>query len=87
MTPNSRGRLVVDVRGFAPEFRRPLIFVVVDMLVDLDIQDELVVISDHDPNGLGYQIDLRRETRGRFAFSCDQRSDGAWVALIRRARV
>jgi uncharacterized protein (DUF2249 family) len=86
VTPVPLGRLVVDVRGFDPEFRRPILFAIVDKLVEFDTADELVVVSDHDPSGLGYQIDLRRETRGKFSFTCDQRSDGAWVALIRRAR-
>jgi uncharacterized protein (DUF2249 family) len=39
-------------------------------------------VCDHEPAGLGYQIDLRRETRGRFTFEYDQRADGAWVAFI-----
>ena len=41
------------------------------------------MVTDYEPSGIGYQIDLRRETRGKFEFSYDQRSDGAWVAFIR----
>jgi len=41
-------------------------------------------VCDHEPAGLGYQIDLRRETRGRFEFTYQKRSDGAWVALLRK---
>lgn len=77
------GGLMVDLRGFEPSLRRPLVFTLVDKLVDLECSDQLVLITDHEPAGLGYQIDLRRETRGRFEFSYDRRSDGAWVALIR----
>lgn len=86
MAPSSNGQLVLDVRGFDPALRRPLIFAVVDKLVELDSSDQLVLVTDHEPSGLGYQIDLRRETRGKFEFSYNTRSDGAWVALIRRRR-
>ena len=65
--------------------RRPLVFAVVDRMLEIDCRDSIVVISDHDPSGLGYQLDLRRESRGCFEFDCDQRTDGAWVAFIRRA--
>lgn len=84
MASGSRGRLVIDVRAFEPEFRRALLFAVVDKLVELGSRDQIILISDHDPSGLGYQIDLRRESRGIFEFSCDVRSDGAWVALLKR---
>jgi uncharacterized protein (DUF2249 family) len=57
--------------------------VLVDKLVELGTQEQLMVITDHEPSGIGYQIDLRKETRGKFEFSYDQRSDGAWVAFIR----
>lgn len=80
------GRLVVDVRSFDPEYRRAVLFAIVDKLVALGSRDEIVIISDHDPSGLGYQIDLRRESRGVFEFTSDVRSDGAWVALLQRKR-
>ncbi len=76
--------LVMDVRGVTPAMRRPLVFAVVDRMLEIDTSDSLVVICEHDPSGLGYQLDLRRETRGQFEFDCDQRLDGTWVALIRR---
>lgn len=50
----------------------------------MNAEDSLVVICDHEPAGLGYQIDLRRETKGMFEYYYDRRLDGAWVALIRR---
>jgi uncharacterized protein (DUF2249 family) len=78
-----RGQLVVDVRGLDVALRRPILFALVDKLVSLTAKDQLLVVTDHEPSGLGYQIDLRKETRGKFEFSYDQRSDGAWVAFIR----
>jgi len=65
--------LVMDIRGVTPSMRRPLVFAVIDRMVDLDCENSMVVICDHDPSGLGYQLDLRRESRGLFEFDCDQR--------------
>jgi len=78
-----QGRLVVDIRGMDSALRRPILFALVDKLVELGAQDQLMVVTDYEPSGIGYQIDLRRETRGKFEFSYDQRSDGAWVAFVR----
>jgi len=75
--------LVVDIRGFNPALRRTLVFSVVDTLLRLGSDDQLLLVCDHEPAGLGYQIDLRKESRGRFEFTYDRRSDGAWVALLR----
>ncbi len=76
--------LVLDVRGFTPGLRRPIVFTLIDRMLELDAADSLVVVCDHEPAGLGYQLDLRKETRGRYEYFYDQRMDGAWVALIRR---
>ncbi|HEY5541541.1 MAG TPA: DUF2249 domain-containing protein [Coriobacteriia bacterium] len=82
----SVGRLVVDIRAFDPALRRNLIFSVVDKFVELDCKDQLLLVTDHEPSGIGYQIDLRRESRGKFEFAYSQRSDGAWVAMISNRR-
>ncbi len=79
--------LVIDIRGLTPAFRRPLLFTVIDKMIDVGCTERLMVISDHEPAGLVYQMELRKETRGLFEFSYDQRLDGAWVAIIRRRSV
>jgi len=84
MSSASRGNLVLDIRAFDPSLRRAMIFSVVDKCVDLSCGDDLILVSDHDPSGIGYQIDLRKETRGYFEFTYGQRQDGAWTALLRR---
>ena len=81
-----RGQVLVDVRGLDSALRRPVIFAVVDKLVELAAKDQLLLVTDYEPSGIGYQIDLRKETRGKFEFSYDQRSDGAWCAFIRPKR-
>ncbi len=90
LTMNSGGGplngLVIDIRGFNPGLRRPMVFTIVDKMIEMDSDESLVVICDHEPAGLGYQLDLRKETRGRFEYFYDQRLDGAWVALIRKKR-
>ena len=75
-------RLMMDIRALTPALRRPLILATVDQLLSLGAAETVVVICDSEPAGLGYQMELRRETRGRVSYSYDQRLDGAWVALI-----
>jgi uncharacterized protein (DUF2249 family) len=82
MSKGGQGGLVVDIRGFEASKRRAMVFAIVDKLVELRTHEQLVLVCDHEPAGLGYQIDLRRETRGRFGFEYDRRKDGAWVAMI-----
>jgi len=86
MVSGASNGLVIDLRGFNPGLRRPMVFTVVDKMLEMDADDSLVVICDHEPAGLGYQLDLRKESKGRFEYFYDQRLDGAWVALIRRRR-
>ena len=83
MVSGAPNGLVLDVRGFTPGLRRPIVFTLVDKMLELDAEDSLVVICDHEPAGLGYQLELRKGTKGRFEYFYDQRMDGAWVALIR----
>jgi len=82
--PNRSGRLVVDIRDFDPGMRRALVFSVVDTIAHANCDDQVVFVCDHEPAGLGFQIDLRKETRGVFEFTYDQRSDGAWVAHLKK---
>lgn len=86
MVTGAPNGLVVDIRGFTPGLRRPVVFMLVDKILEYDADDSVVVICDHEPAGLGYQLDLRKETRGRFEYFYDQRMDGAWVAIIKRKR-
>lgn len=76
--------LVVDLRGLMAAAQRPVVFAVIDTLLALDCHDSIVLVCDHDPSAIGYQLDLRRQSRGCYEFDCDRRADGAWVALIRR---
>ena len=77
------GMLTVDIRAMRPDMRRPVLFSLVDRLVALGWNGELLLVCEHEPAGLTYQLDLRKETRGRFEYEINRRSDGAWVALIR----
>lgn len=75
--------LVVDLRGLDSPLRRPLVFCLIDKLVAERCGNSVVLVTEHEPAGLVYQIDLRRETRGRFESTYDQRSDGAWVCILK----
>lgn len=80
----SNSQVVVDVRAAAPDTRNAFLFAVVDRLLEIDSPDDIVLICDHDPSSLCYQLDLRAESRGQFEFETGQRRDGAWAAIIRR---
>lgn len=84
---NDSSGLFVDIRGFDPSLRRAMVFGIVDKLVAMGSDDQLILVCDHEPAGLAYQIDLRRESRGRFEYTSDRRSDGAWVAILRPKHV
>ena len=85
--PGADGMLTVDIRAMRPDMRRPMLFSLVDRLVGLGFDGELLLVCEHEPAGLTYQLDLRKETRGRFEYDISRRSDGAWVALIRPKKV
>jgi uncharacterized protein (DUF2249 family) len=80
---NGISELKIDLRGVDAAIRRTLVFSILDKLVELGASEEVVLVCDHEPAGLGYQIDLRRETRGLYEFSYNQRGDGAFVAFLR----
>ena len=75
--------LIIDVRAFTPALIGPLLTEIVDQLIAAEAPDAMMVITDSQPAGLGYQFELRRESRGKVEFTYDQRRDGAWVAIIR----
>lgn len=79
-----RGQLVIDIRALDPAAKRPIIFAIVATLLETGCSDDLLIVCEHEPAGLAYQLDLRRETRGLFTYSFTQRSDGAWVAMVQR---
>lgn len=77
------GNVTLDIRDLRPELRRPLIFSLIDRLVSLGWDGQLLLVCEHEPAGITYQLDLRKETRGMFEYTYDKRSDGAWVVFIR----
>ena len=77
-----RAEIILDISSASPQLRRPLIDGVVAGLLGSGATDTVSIIYDHEPVGLGYELELRRETRGRFDFSAVQRSDGCWVARL-----
>lgn len=81
-----RGQILVDMRGFDTALKRPFLLALVDKMVEFEAQDQMLLISDHEPSAITAQIDLRKESRGKFECSCEQRSDGAWVAFVRPRR-
>jgi uncharacterized protein (DUF2249 family) len=74
--------VVVDITSTTPSMRKPLIDAILREAIASDAGDSLVIVYDHEPVGLGYELELRKDTRGRFDFSAMQRTDGCWVARL-----
>ena len=74
--------VVLDVSTASAAIRRPLIDAAIRSVMDSLGGDALLIVYDHEPVGLGYELELRRETRGRFDFTATRRTDGCWVARL-----
>ena len=74
--------VTLDVSTASAPIRRPLIDAAIRSVMDSPAGDALLIVYDHEPVGLGYELELRRETRGRFDFSATRRTDGCWVARL-----
>lgn len=80
----SHCEIVLDIRCASTEAQKQLVTAVLDALLGLDAADSLLIITNHDPSGIAYSVDLRRETRGKFHFSSEERADGSFVTTFRR---
>ena len=76
--------VTLDLSEASATIRRPLIDAAIRAIMDSLGDDILLVVYDHEPVGLGYELELRRETRGRFDFTATRRTDGCWVARLSR---
>jgi uncharacterized protein (DUF2249 family) len=74
--------VTLDITSASPALRKPLIDAVLRESLVVDSGDGLVIVYDHEPVGLGYELELRKDTRGRFDFAATQRNDGCWVARL-----
>ena len=74
--------VTLDVSEASAAIRRPLIDAAIRASMDSLGGDAILIVYDHEPVGLGYELELRRETRGRFDFTATRRTDGCWVARL-----
>ncbi len=77
-----RSQVVLDITSATPALRRPLIDAVLRESMASGLPDVLTIIYDHEPVGLGYELELRKDTRGKFEFAATQRNDGCWLARL-----
>lgn len=76
--------VVFDVRALIPSYRHTLILSVLEQMGQLSPQTPLWIVNDHNPQGLGFELEMRPETRDRFEFDSEAQPDGSWLAKIRR---
>lgn len=76
--------VIFDVRALIPSYRHQLIFSVLGQIGDLSPQTPLWIVNDHNPQGLGFELEMRPETREKYDFESDPQPDGSWIAKITR---
>ncbi|MDO8692451.1 MAG: DUF2249 domain-containing protein [Dehalococcoidia bacterium] len=76
--------VIFDVRALIPSHRHPLVFSVLEQLAQLSPQTPLWIVNDHNPQGLGFELDMRPETRDRYDFESESQPDGSWLAKMKR---
>jgi uncharacterized protein (DUF2249 family) len=70
---------VVDVRSLEPRTRHPLIFKTLD---GLKAGEALLLVNDHDPKPLFYQIQAERP--GQVSWEPQEQGPERWAILITR---
>lgn len=73
--------VTLDVRETPPWERHPMIFDAFDALA---VGQTLVLVNDHDPRPLHYQ--LMHEREGRFQWESAQKGPREWVATIQKVK-
>lgn len=71
--------ITLDVRDLPPWERHPKIF---ELLDGFQSGDALILINDHDPRPLHYQLMMERA--GQFEYSSKEKGPKEWVATIKR---
>lgn len=76
--------VIFDVRALIPSHRHPLIFSVLEQIAQLSPQTPLWIVNDHNPQGLGFELEMRPETREKYDFEAEPKEDGSWLAKMKR---
>ncbi len=84
MAPERPEAVTFDVRALIPSYRHQLIFSVLSQMAELAPQTPLWIVNDHNPQGLGFELEMRPETREKFDFESEAQADGSWIAKIKR---
>lgn len=74
--------VTLDITSTTPALRRGLIDAVLREVLGSGANDTVTLVYDHEPVGLGYELELRKDTRGRFDFTAMQRNDGCWIVRL-----
>ncbi|MBU2008631.1 MAG: DUF2249 domain-containing protein [Chloroflexi bacterium] len=71
--------MTLDVRSMPPWERRPKILEIFESLAP---GDSLLLVNDHDPRPLSYQ--LMMEHSGRFQWNSQEKGPQHWEAIIKK---
>ena len=73
--------LTLDVRSMPPWERHPKIF---DTFDGLKAGETLMLVNDHNPKPLHYQLIHERE--GQFEWTSEEKGPQEWVAIIKKVK-
>jgi len=76
---SSKGPIILDVRNIIPRERHPKIFNTFD---ELKAGEMMVLINDHDPKPLKYQLDAERT--GQMDWKYVEQGPDIWKVEIRK---
>ena len=83
MNDNITEALTIDVRALMPSHRHPVILAILDKLAKIRAPRNLKIITDHEPIGLKYELQMNKETQGHYRINSTLQKDGTWHAGIK----
>lgn len=78
--PKFSGELIMDVRGLIPSERHGPIRAA---LKELPPGRTLIVINDHNPQGLFFELEAMPESTGRYDYQTEEKGERCWHAVIK----
>ena len=78
--PGFSGELIMDVRGLIPSERHGPIRAA---LAALPAGRILIVINDHNPQGLFFELEAMPESAGKYEYQAEEKGERCWHAVIK----
>ncbi len=77
-----KNEVTLDVRGIMPWDRHPMIFAVLDAL---PVEGTLVLVNDHEPKPLYYEL-MHERPDNQYEYKAEQQGPREWVARFHKVK-